>query len=108
MTERLIFCSVLGMFCELTEDPKQRMTASESVDEWLQSVTRKQVNSVIYDNFRFVVGMTLFDAITKSLISMWDSGISGSWQCVIYWLVAIGGITTSIIGEHYVSKWGLR
>merc|ERR1719447_40107 len=35
--------------------PKQRMTSGQAVDEWLESVSRKQVNAVIYDNLRFVV-----------------------------------------------------
>jgi len=88
--------------------PKVRMSESEAPEEWMQSVTRKEVNSVIYENLRFVVGMALFDAITNSMISMWDSGISNGWQCLIYWIVAIGGISTGIVGEYFVAKWGLR
>merc|ERR1719419_100646 len=84
------------------------MTSGQAVDEWLESVSRKQVNAVIYDNLRFMVGMALFDAFTNSLMSLWDSDVSGGWQCALYWLVAVGGLSTSIIATTYVEKWGLR
>ena len=81
----------------------------EQQQAFLVDESRKQVNSVLYDNLKFVVGMALFDAFIVSLESLSaDDDVSNSVECFLYWLVAIGGSSLSVVGTHYVERWGLR
>ena len=90
-------------------DPNKVQEFINNRDQFLKDKARIQVNDVIYDNFRFVVGMALFDALMKSLQSLGEGDtVSNGVQCFLYWLVAISGISLSIVGTHYVEKWGLR
>lgn len=88
--------------------PKNAKTPEEQ-QAFLKDKSRLQVNDVLYDNFKFVVGMALFDALMVSLESLGTgSTVSNGVQCFLYWIVAVGGISLSIVGTHYVEKWGLR
>eukprot|EP01083_Nonionella_stella_P272214 922913_1 len=52
--------------------------------------------------------MALFDAFIISLESLKHGSMSNSLQCLLYWVVAIGGISFSVVGTNYTEKWGLR
>ena len=69
-------------------------------NEW-----RTTTNNLLYDNLRFVVGMSWFDSVTLSVLS---SDASNSESAAIYWSLAVGGIAMSVIGTHYIKKWELQ
>lgn len=67
--------------------------------------SRITANQIIYDNLRFVVGMSWFDSI---VITMKAVELSYGATTAIYWAVAVGGIWLSVSGTHYIKKWSVR
>merc|ERR1712232_1104373 len=103
-----LFVSVAFSFSEQFYILYPKNASPEEQALFLADKSRLIVNDVLYDNFRFVVGMALFDALIKSLQSLADGDVSNGVLCFLYWLVAITGISLSIVGTNYVEKWGLR
>eukprot|EP01084_Bolivina_argentea_P113988 203048_1 len=103
-----IFVSIAFSFSEQFHILYPKNTTKEEEQIFLKDKSRITVNNVLYDNLRFVVGMALFDAFIISLESLKHGSMSNSLQCLLYWVVAIGGISFSVVGTNYTEKWGLR
>jgi len=72
--------------------------------------SRNIANKMIYDNLRFVVGLSWFDSINET-IGFTDTDYVAEnpvTLAVVYWIVAIVGIFLSVIGSNYCTKYELR
>ena len=68
---------------------------ADSQQRYDNNTSRIVTNNILYDNLRFVVGMSWFDSL---MITIGVSQATNTAATVAYWIVAIGGMSCSVIG----------
>eukprot|EP01084_Bolivina_argentea_P113989 203052_1 len=103
------FVSVAYSFSDQFYILYPKNVSKEEQEAFLKDKSRISVNNLLYDNFKFVVGMALFDALMTSLRSLsYSDDVPNGLLCLLYWIVAVTGISSSVIGIHYLKKWDLQ
>ena len=78
---------------------------TDSQKRYNTNTSRIVTNNILYDNLRFVVGMSWFDSL---MISINISNADWTAATIAYWIIAIGGMSCSVLGTHYIKKFELE
>eukprot|EP00484_Ammonia_sp_Unknown_P027536 CAMPEP_0197033802 /NCGR_PEP_ID=MMETSP1384-20130603/12108_1 /TAXON_ID=29189 /ORGANISM="Ammonia sp." /LENGTH=676 /DNA_ID=CAMNT_0042463659 /DNA_START=45 /DNA_END=2075 /DNA_ORIENTATION=+ len=69
------------------------------------NTSRTLTNTIIYENLRFVVGMSWFDSL---MVTANASHLSPKELTAVYWAIALSGIILSVMGTHYMTRFNLQ